>query len=201
MTIPLQTFLSAIPIYKYGLIFLLVMIEGPFITMLVGWVIFLGYLNPLLAYGMVVCADLISDCIYFGIGWWGRNKKISKLNTYIKASSGRLQKIEALLHRHSGKTIIIAKLTHVAGVPFLIAAGLARIRFSKFLAYDFIATIPKSLAFILLGYYFGLATSQVNHYLEYSTIVASLCIAVLLLVYLRLGKYVDKKFAEEASEK
>lgn len=193
MQLFLQNILSAIPIYKYGLLFLFVMIEGPFVTMMAGWIAFLGYLNPFLAYAVIVCADITSDSVYYFIGFWGRKKITQKDSQYSHKSVAKLKKIEHLLLHHSGKTIVITKLTHVAGVPFLIAAGMAKIRFFTFLLYDFLATVPKSLAFVLLGYYFGRSTGIINQYLEYGTFLISALIVAIFIAYLFVGRYVDEK--------
>ena len=197
MNLFFQSILSAAPIYKYGLLFLLVLIEGPLVTMVAGWLAFFGHLNPFIAYIVVISADIVSDAIYYGIGFWGRGQLIKKYTHVSRPSAQKLQRTELLLHRHSGKSIILAKVTHVAGVPFLIAVGLARIRFLKFILYDLIATLPKSLIFIILGYYFGQATGTINHYLEYGTLIISGLVSIFFIAYLFLGKYVEAKFIEK----
>ncbi len=189
----LHTFLSIIPIYKYGLLFLLVMIEGPLITMGAGWLGSLGYLNLALATIIIICADMLSDCVYYGIGYFGGEKVVKK---YTTSSLVRLRNNEHFLHRHSRKAIVLAKLTHVAGVPFLLTAGLARIPFPIFFFYDAVATIPKSIFFVALGFYFSHIASIINQYLEYGTFGVFALLLLVFIAYSFLGKYVRAKFEE-----
>ena len=196
----LTLLLGAIPIYKYLFLFLLVLVEGPLITMAVGWLAALGLFNPLVAYFVIVGADLVSDTLYYILGYWGREKLIKKFTLPGKEiSMSRLGRIERLLKNHSKKTIVIAKLTHVAGVPVLLAAGLARVRLAIFLTYDALATFPKSLIFLLLGFYLGQASSTINQYLEYGTIVVSAAVMIVFVVYLFVGKQLEKKFINHTS--
>lgn len=187
----LQAFLTIIPIYKYGLLFLLVMIEGPLITMGAGWLGSLGYLNLVLATVIIICADMLSDCAYYAAGYFGGEKLVKK---YTSTSLSRLRGREHFIHRHSRKAIVLAKLTHVAGVPFLLTAGLSRIPFSIFFLYDFVATIPKSIIFVALGFYVSHIASTINQYLEYGTFGVFALLLVIFIGYSFLGKYVRAKF-------
>lgn len=196
MILDLQTIILAMPIYKYGLLFFGVVVEGPLFTMLAGWLSFEGLINLFLAYVIIIAAEMVGDMLYYALGYWGRAKLVNKYAARLKFSPTRFKKIESLLHRHCGKTIIMAKLTHLAGVPFLVSAGLAQVPFFKFLFYNLIATLPKSLVFILLGYFLGAAVGTVNQYLEYGTFIVLGLMVAIIGGYLLLGKYFEKEMPE-----
>ncbi|MFA5894130.1 MAG: DedA family protein [Candidatus Margulisiibacteriota bacterium] len=191
-----QTILTAIPVLKYGLLFLLTVIEGPLVAMIAGLLASLGFFNLALAYLVIIAGDLVSDSLYYSIGFWGREKSIKKYGRFLLLDQTKLHKFETLVRYHSGKVLILGKLTHFAGVPILLAAGLVKIPYRKFIWYDTLATLPKSLAFLLLGYYFGGLTGTINRYLEYGTLITGGLLAIIFAGYLFAGKYLEKKLSD-----
>jgi len=178
--------------YRYGILLFLIAVEGPLVTMAAGFLSAHGYMNIWLVYIICVVGDVISDFVYFGIGYWGRSKIVSKYGHFLHISLAHVEKLERLFERHTGKTLVISKITHVAGVPFIIAAGLAKVKYYKFLFYDLIATVPKTLIFLLLGYYFGKAFDTFNNYLWYGTLISLFLLLLYIIGYFYLGKYSDK---------
>ncbi len=191
----LQTALFAAPLVKYSLLFVGVAIEGPLLTMVAGWGVSAGVINPLVALGVILLADVISDSLYYAGGRWGRGflKKLP-LKVQQKLPIAKFKRIEGALHRNPAKTITLSKWSHVAGIPFLISAGAARIPFATFLLYDTLATIPKSLVFFLIGYYSGESIEVINRYLEYGTIIITGWLILLCIAYLIFARYIDKRF-------
>lgn len=197
LTLSAQTILVAIPVLKYVLLFLLTIVEGPLVAMVAGLFASLGFFNLILAYLVILAGDLVSDSLYYSIGFWGREKVIKKYGRFILLDQTKLHKFETLVRYHSVKVLVIGKLTHFAGVPVLLAAGLVRIPYRKFIWYDMLATLPKSLIFLLLGFYFGSLTGTISHYLEYGTLITGGLLAVIFAGYLLTGKYLEKKLSED----
>lgn len=191
-----QTILVAMPIIKYGLIFLLTIIEGPLVAMIAGLFASLGFINLIVAYLVILAGDLVSDSLYYSIGFWGREKWIKKYGRFVLLDRAKLHKFETLVRYHAAKVLVIGKLTHLAGVPILLAAGLAKIPYKKFIWYDMLATLPKSLAFLLLGFYFGGLAGAIGSYLEYGTLIIGGLLALIFAGYLLAGKYLEKKLSD-----
>jgi membrane protein DedA with SNARE-associated domain len=193
LTISAQTILTAIPVLKYVLIFLFTVIEGPLVAMIAGLFASLGFLNLALAFLVIIAGDLVSDSLYYSIGFWGREKMVKKYGRFIMLDQKRLHRFETLIRYHSVKVLVIGKLTHLAGVPVLISAGLVKIPYKKFIWYDMLATIPKSLIFLLLGFYFGGLTSTISRYLEYGTLITGGLLAIIFIGYFFFGEYLEQK--------
>ena len=73
------------------------------------------------------------------------------------------------------------------------AAGIANVKILDFFLFNLIATIPKSLFFLLLGYYFGQAYVKLNKYLNYVSI-GILVIAILVIIGFYVYKRMKRKF-------
>lgn len=178
------------PILRYFILFLLVAFEGPLVTMAAGLLGSVGTLNIFFAYLIVVVADLVSDIVYYEIGYWGGKKVETKIGSM---TAERLLKLGKLFKTHPRKTVLVGKMSHFIGVPILVGAGASKVPFRTFVIYDGIATLPKSLVFIMVGYYFKTTSEFFNSYLRYGTFLMSGLVLVFFVLYILLGIYFDRK--------
>ena len=179
--------------YKYLVLLVSVIVEGPVATMLAGLAVATGYMNFWLAYLSVISGEVGGDAIYYLIGYWGREKFILKYGRFAHIFLPEVERIERLFKRHGGKTLIISKISHVIGLPFLIAAGIAKFRPSRFVLYDFIATIPKSLALMAVGYFFSQSIAIIDRDIRTASIIVAMFIIIFVVGYISIGRYFYKK--------
>ena len=140
--------------YKYLIIFPIAVLEGPLIAIVAGFLAYSGYLNVIAVVLLLVFADLVGDSFYYSIGRFGRARFIHKYGRYIGINEERVASLEKQFEHHHWKIIAIGK-TQAIGSLILVAAGIARAPFRKFLWYNLFATIPKTILFVLIGYFFG----------------------------------------------
>jgi len=178
--------------YKYAVLFPAVVVEGPVVTVVAGFLASLGVMNVVLVYAVVVVADVLADVMYYSIGRWGGMPLIRRWGHRFGATPERMAYVERHFERHPGKTLIVGKISHALVAPILVAAGIARMPLNRFVFYDIIATIPKSLVLVIIGFFFGQAYLSVrfNTYLNYAG-VAAIGLAVLgILLYLGARKLI-----------
>jgi membrane protein DedA with SNARE-associated domain len=175
--------------YKYLFLFPIVVIEGPIITVIAGLLISLGRINMFISYPLIVFADVMGDSIYYAIGFYGRLGFIERWGRFFGITKERVVKIENHFTNHTGKTLITGKLTHFAGAVILVAAGVAKVPYWRFVWYNFLPTIPKSLALLLVGYYFGKAYQQIDSYFNEIGLVVFVILAAVLTVYILIKKF------------
>lgn len=168
--------------YKYWILFPISVIEGPIITMIGGMLIALGQMDALVAYTVLVLGDLVGDCGYYAMGRYGRHGFIHRWGKYFGLNDARVQTVEDHFKKHLGKTLVAGKVTHALGSVVLFSAGMSNVPFWKFLWYNFIGSIPKTLTLVLLGYFFGEAYNQINAGLNYVSMVIA-GIAILAVVF------------------
>jgi len=183
MLLPFEQIIPWLTRYKYFAIFPLAFFEGPIITIIAGFLASLGYLNFLAAYLVIVAADGTSDLMYFWLGEKGGRKFIVRWGRYLGIAQKQAEALEKYFSRHGGRMLFLGKLSHGIGTVFLVAAGLAKMPFLKFIFYNTLATLLKSLALITIGFYFGQAFMTINAYLERIALI-SVGVAVLFgLIY------------------
>jgi membrane protein DedA with SNARE-associated domain len=153
--------------YGYLILFPVAILEGPIITVIGGFLASQGIFNPYILLWVVIAADLVGDLLFYALGRWGK----SLLIRFFGFTESRLQTITEHYKQQGGRTILIGKVTHSAGFIVLIAAGSAQMPLRSFLWYNLLGTLPKSLIFLLIGYFFGSAYTLVNTYLEKISII------------------------------
>ena len=175
-------------VYKYFVLFPFIVIEGPIVTIIAGFLSSLDLLNIFIVYPVVVAADLTGDLIYYSFGRWGKENFINSYGKYFGLKEENVKKIENHFEKHTRKTLIIGKLSHAFGAPILFAAGMVKVPLLEYLWFNFLATLPKSLAFLLIGYYFGQFYVRLNKYLNYFSIGLLVFVILVLIAYYGYNK-------------
>ncbi|MDX5627563.1 MULTISPECIES: VTT domain-containing protein [unclassified Brenneria] len=168
-------------IAQHGLLLLtpLAVLEGPIVTVIAAYLARLDYFNLTAVCIVVILADLVGDLGFYALGRWAikADGVPPRWLSRFGLSQARLQKMGSNFETRGGKILAFGKLTHSAGAAVLLAAGMARMRLRPFLFYNTLATIPKSLFFVAIGYAFGHFAAQVDDWIA----VTSLVLLVLLL--------------------
>ncbi len=178
---------------QYGYIFLfpIAALEGPIITIIAALLASQGYLNIYAVYLVVVASDLVGDLAYYALGRWGKPLLV-RWGPHIKLDQAKLAALEEQFHQRGGKTILFGKWTHSAGFIILVAAGAAEMPIWKFLWYNLLGTLPKSLVFTLIGYFIGHQYVLLNSYLEKGSLILLLIICIVgYYMYVRRQKDKD----------
>jgi len=192
-----QKAVSYVEVSSYLIIFILMIIEGPIVTSAAAFAASLGYLNIFIVFILSLLGDLIGDLLHYGIGYFGRLTVIERYDYKFGLKKQTIKKLETNLKKHLGKTLFAVKFTPIVTNVGLILTGALRIPLNRFLFYSFIITLPRTLFFTGLGFYFGWAVSTVLNYFklgEYSILFA---IIVSLLAYF-IYKFASKKIASYA---
>lgn len=145
------------------LIFLaLAVIEGPFATVAAAALAQQGVLDIRTVLALAVLGDVLGDVLLYLVGRFGAGLVPRRLCARIGLDHHVLDPMAAAFARAGGRLLVVAKWTHVAGLPTLIAAGLARMPFVPFLLVSLLATLPKVALMCLLGWGFGLAVTDLT---------------------------------------
>jgi membrane protein DedA with SNARE-associated domain len=168
-------------LYKYQLLFPVLVFEGPITTVIAGFLASLGTLSFAFTYVLAVVADLVGDTLYYAVGRYGIQRRVDRWAGYLWISPQQIDRLKGQFGRHAGKTLLTAKMTHGVGGLVLVSAGAAGIPYPTFLWFNALGTLPKSLALLLVGYYFGYEYHAINAYLES---IALITIGVVLIASL-----------------
>ncbi len=180
----------------YLLMFLVMLIEGPVITAAGAFVAALGFFNIWIVLILSLLGNIIPDIAYYMVGFWGREQFVDRYGHYFNLDKKKMEHLEEMFDKHAVKSLVIIKLVPLLATPGLIVAGLTRIDIKKYMKWSLIITVPSSLFYLILGYYFGAAYDAVAHYLRIGGyLILFLIIILAAIVYLE--RKVSRKLAEE----
>lgn len=159
---------------KHGLVFVapLAVLEGPIVTVIAAWLASQGAF-PLSAVAIVVIlADLVGDFGLYALGRWGLGLLPARMRTRLRLDPDHLATLAGHFDQKGGRTLLFGKFTHSMGFAVLVAAGAGRMSLGRFALFNILGTVPKSLFFVGLGYLFGTAYSQVDHWIGRVSLVS-----------------------------
>jgi membrane-associated protein len=179
--------------YSYLVLFPLAVIEGPIVTIIAGFLVSLGFMDFIPTYLTIISGDLVGDMIYYSAGRWWLNKTYKGVLKFFNINLSFVHKLEEALKKNKGPFLFFGKLSHAIGGIILFAAGSAEIPVKEFLEFNFLATLPKSLILLAVGYYFGSTVSSFRKALDYTVIGLFVFTIVLIGVYF-LVTYISNKY-------
>ena len=73
--------------------------------------------------------------------------------------------------------------------PGLILVGATRMDVKKYAFWSLVITVPTSLFYLIIGYYFGAAYNTIQHYLDLGIYVALAAIVIVIAIAYLQRKY------------
>jgi membrane protein DedA with SNARE-associated domain len=113
-----------------------------------------GDLNVIAVMAIAFVAAVCGESIGFWLGHRYGMRLIRRL-PFVNRVEPRLEGAQAYFERHGGKTVAIGRYATAAGalVPFV--AGMAGMRYRRFLMFDVPAVLVWAIGITLIGYIFG----------------------------------------------
>lgn len=154
-------------IQSYGLWILVpfAIIEGPIVTVIAAYLAQQGYMNVVAVYLVCIAGDLIGDGLLYGAGRYGSGLLPPRLSTWLGMTEARQITLSQHFAAKGGRTLLFGKWTHSAGMPILVAAGMAQMPFARYIWINLLGTLPKTLIFVLIGYFLGAAYTLIDTYI------------------------------------
>lgn len=176
----------------YWFIFLAMLIEGPIVTAAAAFASALGYFNPLFILVLSLVGDLVADIIYYAIGYWGRLNLVERFGYHFGLTTERMKNMEHLMHTHPIKTLLALKLTPILPTPGLMLVGATKMDIKKFTIFSLLITLPKSLAFMIIGYFFGQQYDKLSRYMNNGTYLIIGALGLIVIINYIWGKFSAK---------
>jgi len=180
----------------YTLMFVLMLIEGPVVTAAGAFAAAFSYFQIWIVFALSILANIIPDVVYYAMGYWGRHRFIDQYGHYFGLTKQRVRAAEKLANKHSIKSLIAIKMIPFLATPGLIIVGASKMDLRKYIIWSTIITIPSSLIYLLIGYYFGAAYNSIDHYLHLGYYLLAATILIVLVIL-----YFQRKFAENLARK
>ncbi len=157
-------------------------IEGPIVTVIAAYLAKLGYMTVFGVYIVCVLGDLIGDAMYYWIGRAGPSLLPERWLAKIGITHARQLALEDHFAEKGGRTLLVGKLTHSAGLPIMLASGAARMNFTVYMLWNVLGTLPKTAFFVAIGWYLGSAYAAIDTWIWRLSLVLIIAVAMVLLI-------------------
>lgn len=182
----LVSILSFLNTYGYAVIFPISIIEGPIVAVLAGILVATGQMNAAIVFLILLAGDVVGDAGYYLLGRYGGHPFVRRWGHRFGITDSKLESAEAHFAEHDWKILLLGKLQMSpipTGLATLIAAGMMRMPFWRYLFYNVVGTIPRLIVFEGVGIVFGVSFLSMNKGVFDTITIASLAITALVLVY------------------
>jgi membrane-associated protein len=147
----------------YALLFLIVFFEtgvvvtpflpGDSLLFAVGALSAAGVLDLGTALGLLSAAAVLGDNMNYAIGRSVGPRVFKEHNRWLRHDY--LLRTQRFYERHGGKTVVLARFAPIIRTFAPFVAGVGRMRYVRFLAFDILGGLAWVWGFGLLGYFFG----------------------------------------------
>jgi membrane protein DedA with SNARE-associated domain len=182
--------------HGYWFILFAMVIEGPIVTTAAAFAAASGIFNPFVIFFLSIAGDAIGDVFYYGVGKLGRIHLIEKYGVRFGFGPERIEKIEKLLRINTWSTLSAIKIAPGLSSLGLIVTGALNIPFKKYMEICLYITLPRSLLFVVLGYYAGQANAVADKYLHHSQFAFVLAVLAIIFVnwaYQKASQFIAQK--------
>jgi membrane protein DedA with SNARE-associated domain len=171
--------------YKYLILLPVSVVEGPIITVICGFLVTTGVLNPILVYIIIILGDVIGDSFSYGVGLLGEKKAV-RYGHYIGATEEKIERAKHFFSRNHTKALIASKLIYGIGSAGLVVAGVLGMPYKRYLKTCLGISLAQTTTLFIVGFFFGSAYLQLAKYLDFYTALVStmaLGAVIIFLIY------------------
>jgi membrane-associated protein len=164
LDIHLQWVIETYDVWTYAILFLVIFCEtglivtpflpGDSLLFAAGAFAALGSLNLSLLFLIIFVAAVLGDFVNYSLGNYV-GPKIFKKEKSLLFNKNYLMKTEAFYEKHGPKTIIAARFMPIIRTFAPFVAGIGKMGWLKFVAYNIIGAVLWCVVFLLGGYFFG----------------------------------------------
>lgn len=150
-------------IWVYALLFAIIFCEtgivvtpilpGDSLLFAVGALCGAGVLDVNVILPLLTVAAILGDSTNYSIGRAIGPRVFTEHNRWLKHE--HLQRTQRFYERHGGKTIVLARFVPIIRTFAPFVAGVGRMHYARFLAFNIGGGIAWVFSFVLLGYFFG----------------------------------------------
>lgn len=174
--------------WSYLLLFVLVFVEGPVVTMMAGAMAGAGILRFDMVLLVAILANTIADYIWYLLGYFGGNRSILYRTRWMRRRRHVVQRLRASIRQEAVKLFVLTKLAvGMMSIPVLIAAGMSHVAWWRLFLVSLIVEPIWNGILIFAGYRLGDYISHLDRGLRILAFLGSVIIVWLFIdIYRRV---------------
>lgn len=182
--------------FRYPLIGIAIIFEGPILMIASGFLYRTGFFDIVPLFFAIMIGDLTGDTLWYIAGRYFANPILKKEGKFFGVTPERFEKINDLFKRYHERILIFSKLTLGLGfaIGVLASAGMAKVSFKRFIVINAIGEVFLVSILIMIGYFFGHLYSNISDNMKAGFVVVVGVIVV--TAFLFFSRYVRQKSKE-----
>ncbi len=188
--------LPQLGIWTYFLLVVLVILEGPSMTLLGAAAASAGLMKPPLVFLAATIGNLTADSLWYSIGYLGKAEWFSRFQRF-GIRPHLIERLKQGMANHVTKILLIAKFTLSFMIPTLITAGLLRIPWRRWFPTLIFADTVWTGLLVIIGYYSIESIKRVEQGIKYAVPIFSILLVISLFV---LGRRLKKQWGLDESD-
>jgi membrane protein DedA with SNARE-associated domain len=158
-----------------------------------------GRLNVVLVGVIALAAAVVGDNIGYVIGRFGGHRLIDRYGRYILLTPARVEKAEAFFGRHGGKIVTVARFIEGLRQANGIIAGLSRMHWARFLAFNAVGAGLWVGVWASVGYFSGDHITSIYNTATHYSLIFGIVVGVVLIAY--IAWRVQKAWSQRSAPK
>ena len=192
MTSILSFLLSLLLIYKYWVLFFVLLLSGiilpvPVSSLLLATGAFIsqGYFNFYFSLLAIVSGNILGDCFDFFLAKKYGRKALNIMHIGVPKY---FEKLEHFVNKYPGSAIFLTRFVGTIEPLTSLLCGFAGIKFRKFIFYDFIGNIVSNGIIIYVGYVLGIHWQDFLGFFNITSYILIGIVTIIILFIITLGK-------------
>ena len=177
----------------YIIIAIIACAEGPWISLILGVVLRLGFLYFWPIYIALMIGDLVGDVIWYYIGRRYGHSFIGKYGHRFNITEAGVTRMTELFHKHKHVVLFLSKISNGLGfaIVTLMTAGMIKIPFGRYIVINAVGQLVWTGFLISAGYFFSTLYITIDNVLGKVTLTVG--IIILAILGYRYFKYLKNK--------
>lgn len=150
-----------------------------------------GSLKIWLLIPIAIIGDITGDSLGYVIGRFGGRPLIKKFGRYIRIDKKRMNAAESLFKKRGGITVFTSQFFSVTRTTISLFAGVSKMAYKRFLAFDAAAATILVLAVSGATYYFGKNLDAVLRFFHTFRLASLIIVIAIITIY--FYRYYHKK--------
>lgn len=187
--------------WSYVLLVMLVATEGPISTLVGAAAAAAGILDIRFVFLSAFIGNVVGDVLWYTVGYINNLERIHRFGRWLGIHQRHIDRLEAEMHLHATKLIVLSKLAVGLIIPTLVAAGLARIKIRRWLPLVLLVETAWTIFMVNLGYHSAGLLTQFERGIQLFGAVALVLIGALIVWYgRRVFQQSEASMAAELAE-
>jgi membrane-associated protein len=178
--------------FKYPLVFLGTIIEGPVLMIASGFLYRTGVFDIEPLFIALVLGDLAGDIMWYYLGMFVAAPILKRHGKFLSVTPEKFDKICSLFQRHPKSIIFFSKVTMGFGMAIgtLVAAGATRVPIKTYLFFNALGELVFVSMLLVVGYFFGEIYTKVDNAFKSEYVIIAAIVAVILITL--YSKFIKK---------